>query len=186
MGYKEKNSAADKIYLKMKDFLPPGRCTRVWCWSLFTHGFRPKLVCVFLLDAIDIIDNRELFSQTAKKDYTGFRPLGTKAGEYRIQHEDYENSVFEFYDVRYSFCGCSSLQKPSSQEIHTEAKTHSLSPCTLCLGNLQYAEIQKLPQETGMLRHLFHWRRFFHRGHGWEMGGSTLVWACDWEWPRDL
>jgi hypothetical protein len=120
----------------------------------------------------DIIDNRELFSQTAKKDYTGFRPMGTKAGEYRIQHEDYENSVFEFYDVRPTFCpgffstGGSMLQEPNTKvETHTLLSQFHRSVLSLP-GNVQHAKIQKLPQEAGMLCHFFHRRRFFYRGHG--------------------
>ncbi|KAF9983168.1 histone acetyltransferase 1 [Modicella reniformis] len=72
MGYKDKKPTADKIYTTMKDFLP--------------H---------------DIIDNHDLFTQIAQRDYNEFRPMGTKVAEYRIAREGAENSVFEFYQATF-------------------------------------------------------------------------------------
>ncbi|KAF8931192.1 acyl-CoA N-acyltransferase [Dissophora ornata] len=72
MGYKEKKPTADKIYTTMKDFLPS-----------------------------DIIDNHDRFIQIAQRDYTEFRPMGTKVAEYRVNAEGTENSVFEFYQAKF-------------------------------------------------------------------------------------
>ncbi|KAG0324593.1 histone acetyltransferase 1 [Dissophora globulifera] len=73
MGYKEKKPTADKIYTTMKDFLPK-----------------------------DIIDNHDVFTQIAQRDYTEFKPMGTKVAEYRINHEGAENSVFESYQANFN------------------------------------------------------------------------------------
>ncbi|KAG9061586.1 histone acetyltransferase 1 [Linnemannia hyalina] len=72
MGYKEKKPTADKIYSTMKDFLPD-----------------------------DIIDNHDLFTQIAQRDYISFKPMGTKVSEYRSNAEGAENSVFEFYHCNF-------------------------------------------------------------------------------------
>ena len=48
---------------------------------------------------LDIIDNHDLFTQIAQRDYISFKPMGTKVSEYRINGEGAENSVFEFYHV---------------------------------------------------------------------------------------
>ncbi|KAI1316151.1 histone acetyltransferase 1 [Mortierella claussenii] len=72
MGYKDKKPTADKIYASMKDFLPS-----------------------------DIIDNHDLFTQIAQRDYSEFKPMGAKVGEYRADHELYENSTFEFYQAKF-------------------------------------------------------------------------------------
>ncbi|KAF9194830.1 histone acetyltransferase 1 [Haplosporangium sp. Z 767] len=64
MGYKDKKPDADKIYAKMKDFLPG-----------------------------DIIDNHDLFLQITQRDNKEFKPMGNKVAEYRINHEGYENSA---------------------------------------------------------------------------------------------
>ncbi|KAI8361060.1 histone acetyltransferase type B catalytic subunit [Mortierella sp. GBAus27b] len=70
--YKDKKPTADQIYPTMKDYLPQ-----------------------------DITDNPDMFSQTAQKDHNEFRPMGTKVGEYRIDREGSENSVFEFYQANF-------------------------------------------------------------------------------------
>lgn len=48
---------------------------------------------------LDIIDNHDLFTQIAQRDYISFKPMGTKVSEYRSNAEGAENSVFEFYHV---------------------------------------------------------------------------------------
>ncbi|KAF9432865.1 histone acetyltransferase 1 [Entomortierella beljakovae] len=73
MGYKDKKPTADKIYATMKEFLPP-----------------------------DIIDNHDLFTQIAQRDYDEFKPMGTKVGEYQSNHEGAEDSIFEFYQAKFS------------------------------------------------------------------------------------
>ncbi|KAF8976442.1 histone acetyltransferase 1 [Entomortierella lignicola] len=72
MGYKDKKPTADKIYATMKDFLPT-----------------------------DIIDNHDLFTQIAQRDYKEFKPMGTKVGEYTSNSEGAEDSVFEFYQAKF-------------------------------------------------------------------------------------
>lgn len=51
---------------------------------------------------IDIIDNHDKFTEIAQRDGATFKPMGTKVGEYTIEHEGAENSVFEFYQVALS------------------------------------------------------------------------------------
>ncbi|KAF9421312.1 histone acetyltransferase 1 [Podila epigama] len=72
MGFKDKKPTAEKIYPLMKDWIPS-----------------------------DIIDNREKFMEIAHRDYTAFKPMGTKVGEYRVDHAGAENSVFEFYQAKF-------------------------------------------------------------------------------------
>lgn len=63
---------------------------------------RRELIITFLFlysCCLDIIDNHDLFTQIAQRDYISFKPMGTKVSEYRSNAEGAENSVFEFYHV---------------------------------------------------------------------------------------
>ncbi|KAG0337426.1 histone acetyltransferase 1 [Podila horticola] len=89
LGFKDKKPTADKIYPLMKDWLPP-----------------------------DIIDNHDKFTEIAQTDGATFKPMGTKVGEYTIEHEGAENSVFEFYQANFN--------TPRFQEYHKRMQCFSI------------------------------------------------------------